>query len=57
MPNSIESLRIVEEGRRVVIFLVKGGGYGIDDMVALLDCGVLSPETYDGIESVEEELF
>jgi hypothetical protein len=45
MPNSIESLRFVEEDRRAVLLLLKGRGYGIDDTVALLDCGVLSPET------------
>jgi hypothetical protein len=44
VPNSIESLRFFEEGRRVVLLLLKGGSYGIDDTVALLDCRVLRPE-------------
>jgi hypothetical protein len=45
MPNSIESLRFVEEGHRAVLLLLKGGGYGIDDTMALLDCGVPRLET------------
>jgi hypothetical protein len=38
VPNSIESLRFVEKGRRAVLLLLKSGGYYVDDTVTLLDC-------------------
>lgn len=68
MPDPIEGLGFVEEGRRAVLFSLKGGGDGVYDTVALLDCRVLGPKpklvvrnhlvgVYDRIESAKEKFF
>ena len=67
MPNQNEILRLVEEGHRAELLLLKGSGYSIDDRVSLSDCGVVLSKAKlvvrdylfgidDGIDSMEEEL-